>query len=215
MTHYRYSKSDKSLYPQPEVGEPVFGEGYDAFDRQLNYKLLLQAYNTYKSSILKVEGSPTWRDNHFVTEGVHFYKKEIKAITTATYVRGGGTVAIPIPAQEQEWMEKIKDILPCTCGEIYTSRRLSAPDCPQCNYADDVYELLKPLLSSPSPLKEELTEREIEMAKEKWIEGNYYQIMQLGFDGCVICHDHYDDKEESARKIANYIYDAFIKPNPH
>jgi len=31
----------------------------------------------------------------------------------------------------------------CTCGEIYTLRKLTAPDCVWCNYSESVIELVK------------------------------------------------------------------------
>lgn len=39
--------------------------------------------------------------------------------------------------------EKVKNLIECNCDEAYKSRGLSAPDCPQCNYAEDVIELIK------------------------------------------------------------------------
>ncbi len=37
--------------------------------------------------------------------------------------------------------EQVKNLIDCNCDEAYKSRGLSAPDCPQCNYAEYVVEL--------------------------------------------------------------------------
>ena len=39
--------------------------------------------------------------------------------------------------------EQVNALIDCNCGEMYKSRGLCAPDCPQCNYAEDVIELIK------------------------------------------------------------------------
>ena len=39
--------------------------------------------------------------------------------------------------------QKVKNLIDCNCDEAYKSRGLSAPDCPQCNYAEYVIELMK------------------------------------------------------------------------
>lgn len=41
-------------------------------------------------------------------------------------------------------LDKIKSVMPCTCGEEYTSRSLSAPDCAFCNYGEDILALSLP-----------------------------------------------------------------------
>jgi len=41
--------------------------------------------------------------------------------------------------------EEIDKIMPCSCHEAYKSRRLSAPDCPNCNFKDDLTETIRAL----------------------------------------------------------------------
>ncbi len=44
--------------------------------------------------------------------------------------------------------QKVKNLIDCNCDEAYKSRGLSAPDCPQCNYAEYVIELVKDELTT-------------------------------------------------------------------
>lgn len=39
--------------------------------------------------------------------------------------------------------EQVENLIECNCDEMYKSRGLSAPDCPQCNYAEDVIKLME------------------------------------------------------------------------
>lgn len=39
-------------------------------------------------------------------------------------------------------IEELKSIIPCSCIEAYTSRKLSAPDCCWCNYGEDILEFI-------------------------------------------------------------------------
>ena len=36
---------------------------------------------------------------------------------------------------------ELRRLIPCTCDEAYTSRGLTAPDCPWHNYGEDVQDL--------------------------------------------------------------------------
>lgn len=49
--------------------------------------------------------------------------------------------------------ERIKELLPCTCGDAYKCRDLIAPDCPYCNYADSIEEYVNELLKESKELK--------------------------------------------------------------
>lgn len=42
----------------------------------------------------------------------------------------------------------VDSIMPCNCIDAYKLRNLSAPDCPNCNYKDDLVEAIKSKLDS-------------------------------------------------------------------
>lgn len=59
----------------------------------------------------------------------------------------------PNREEGRELLDVIKGVMPCTCGKEYTSRRLTAPDCAYCNYAEDIVLALTPS-SPPLEVKE-------------------------------------------------------------
>ena len=46
---------------------------------------------------------------------------------------------MPNPTTAAEWAHK----LPCQCDEAYTSRGLKQPDCPRCQWAEEVQDWLE------------------------------------------------------------------------
>jgi hypothetical protein len=45
--------------------------------------------------------------------------------------------------RREEIVEKVKKILPCTCDMAYTDRFLTDPNCPFCNYGEDIIDLVE------------------------------------------------------------------------
>lgn len=37
---------------------------------------------------------------------------------------------------------EVNEVLPCWCDAAYKDRGLAAPDCPRCQFADDVVDLI-------------------------------------------------------------------------
>lgn len=52
---------------------------------------------------------------------------------------------------QNELLIKIKERIPCTCDSAYTSRKLTAPDCPQCNWAEEMIDVVLTHLTSHQP----------------------------------------------------------------
>ena len=51
-----------------------------------------------------------------------------------------GDQAVKLHKLNQEMLKMLQEAeatMPCNCGEAYTSRGLTAPDCPRCNYGCD------------------------------------------------------------------------------
>ena len=47
------------------------------------------------------------------------------------------------PTFTEEWLEKIIDeVMPCSCIPAYKDRNLTAPDCANCNYKEDLVAAL-------------------------------------------------------------------------
>ena len=50
-----------------------------------------------------------------------------------------------------------EDIMSCTCHEAYKSRGMAAPDCPLCNFGDDINDALNARSKKIAKLKAENT----------------------------------------------------------
>jgi hypothetical protein len=51
-----------------------------------------------------------------------------------------------------------KDFLPCTCDIMYKSRGMAAPDCPYCQYGDEVDERIGALIAEKEALLDVLAD---------------------------------------------------------
>lgn len=57
----------------------------------------------------------------------------------------------------QELVEELNKIIPCSCIEAYTSRSMSAPDCANCNYVEELADfIIQDRKKIISPIKEAL-----------------------------------------------------------
>ena len=56
---------------------------------------------------------------------------------------------------KEELLGIITATMPCTCIPAYKDRGMSAPDCPRCNYADDLADALAGKLEKPEAFETE------------------------------------------------------------
>ena len=84
-----------------------------------------------------------------------------------------------------QFEKDINDILPCTCGEIYKSRNLSAPDCPYCQYSDEIIRLYE----------EDLTRRGVELGIGFYCQRNIEGELDCD-NQCEHCKEYYAPLEK-------------------